>query len=53
MKTAKDLREMSDKELRELQRSLGSYLNTSLEKEARLLNQAIYDEKDSRYPYGF
>lgn len=51
--TKKQLAQMSDEELGKLQRSLGQFLDTPQEKEAKLLNQAIRDERDRRSPYGF
>ncbi len=51
--TIKDLKELSPRDLGKLQRSLGQYLNTSQEKEARQLNDMIRDERDRRHPYGF
>jgi len=51
--TSKDLMELTNKQLSDVQQSLGQHLGTELEKKARELNSMIRDEKDRRRPYGF
>ena len=44
---------LTDEELTQLQKSLGQYLDTAQENEARVLNTAIYNERIRRNGYGF